>query len=85
MPLYVFQCTVCKEVTRKLLKSRPTIYNCCCGGKLAFVTDTQSMVLEKLDNGLMPRSVERLSNIEELRETRSKVDLTVDPKRGNLV
>ena len=72
MPLFRYQCEQCKEVTRKLLPTRPTLGPCHCGGKLSFSTDTQAMVKETLDNGVMPRKVERLKDIEEMVQERGQ-------------
>ena len=85
MPLYRWRCEKCGEATRKLLASRPKLGTCCCGGKLIFVTNAQAMVMESLDNGIMPRRVEQLKDVEELRKVRSDIDLKTDPNRGNLV
>lgn len=70
MPIYTWKCLDCGEVTRKILKDRPELFKCCCGGQLEFTTDTTTRVVEVRDNGLMPKKVEQLSGIEDLIKNR---------------
>jgi len=86
MALYRWRCEECGEVTRKMLASRPRLDDCStCGGRLFFVTNTQAMVMETLDSGLMPRKVEQIKDVSEMREKRSNQDLKKGPGDGGLV
>lgn len=71
MPIFSWKCPDCGEVTRKLLKGRPELGTCCCGGKLEFVSNLTTRVVEVRDNGLMPKKVEQLQNVQEMVKDRS--------------
>lgn len=71
MPIFNWKCSSCGELTRKLLKDRPTLGTCCCGGKLEFMSDLTTRVVEVRDNGLMPRKVEQLQGVQEMVRDRS--------------
>lgn len=70
MPLFNIYCQKCKKVTRVLRKERPKLGQCECGGINTFAINVSTQVMERLDNGIMPKAVERLSNIEELKKER---------------
>ena len=71
MPIFTWKCPDCGEVTRKLLKGRPTLGKCCCGGQLEFDSALTTRVVEVRDNGLMPKKVEQLQNVQEMVRDRS--------------
>jgi hypothetical protein len=66
MALFKFKCKSCAKVTRKILAQRPKLDICQCGGELDFITNVEAQVLETFDNGIMPKKVERLRDIQEL-------------------
>jgi hypothetical protein len=49
---------------------------CKCGGNYKSETNPQATVYETLDNGIMPRKVERIKDVEEMVKQRSKDSLT---------
>jgi hypothetical protein len=77
MPLLYGKCCKC-QASKKFLTADTLWDNisavrkvCSCGGN--FERDARgvnSMVMEVLDNGVMPRAVERLADIEELKRER---------------
>ena len=71
MPIFTWKCPSCGEVTRKILKGRPTLGTCCCGGQLEFVSGLTTRVVEVRDNGLMPKKVEQLQGVQDLVRDRS--------------
>ena len=84
MPLYKMKCDKCGVIQRRVLSHYETIkgmdFRCLCGG--LFVKQnpeptTQSM--ERLDNGAMPRAVERYTDAEQLMQERH---LNADPIAG---
>lgn len=80
MALFKYQCNTCKKLTRLLLPSRPKLEACECGGKQSFITDTQALVMETRDNGIMPRKVEQIQDVERMVKDRS-----TDPKDPGIV
>jgi len=79
MALIYFQCTKCKNESRRIFKIVPTYKNwgLChkCGGKLERkATGQSSQVMETLDNGAMRKSVTRLSSAERLFSERQAAD-----------
>jgi len=74
MGLYHFQCPVCEKTKRKLFKSEPgDLILCECGHvMLRIMQPPTTRVVEILDNGLMPRKIERLSEAERFSKERSK-------------
>ena len=66
MPLFYFSCK-CGTTTRKLLPISQAEIQCQCGQVAARVASGgSSKVVETLDNGLMPKSLERLADAERL-------------------
>jgi len=86
MPFFRYQCPKCLLQARKFLEKRegePPPSKCECGQATQWVYgQPQTMIKEVLDNGIMPRSVERLKDIEELIHERHKV---YKPKDGEIV
>lgn len=83
MPLYNFKCSgSCRTTRRKILepdKLNTIIGKTCwkpdCGGVWERdPTGPTNQVYERLDNGLMPRAVERLADAERLFKERAKND-----------
>lgn len=77
MPLYHFECPVCMEKTRKILslkvyrQRKVACKNCNC--ELSRVVEPPtSQVMETLDNGLMPKKLERLADSERLHHERAE-------------
>lgn len=79
MPSFTFQCQKCEQVVKRLLpagdRKKPQVHPGECGGALVRVgTGPTVLVKETLDNGAMPRAVERLKDAEELYRERSEND-----------
>jgi hypothetical protein len=77
MPLYKFVCLDCAEPTKKLMDSGASRLDlkCKCGGSLVRdASPPNSVLYEALDNGAMPRRLERLQNAEELYRDRAASD-----------
>lgn len=76
MPLYYFKCSGCKSEFRKILEPLQAKYHeifCPCGGKVTRLPKAPTTkVVETLDNGLMPKKLERLSEAERIFKERSK-------------
>lgn len=80
MPLFYFDCQSCQDNVQKAIA--PTweagysrIGTVCgkCGGEMARAPrGPNTQVVERLDNGAMPRAVERLSDAERLFKERSR-------------
>lgn len=71
MPMFHFRCEACEEPVSRLLPSDKVGPGSCpkCKGKLKREPKgASSRTVEKLDNGAMPRAVERLSDIERMRK-----------------
>lgn len=67
MARFTYKCKKCKQTFKVSLERRQSCYICQCGGDSDPVYSTGTVkVLEKLDNGLMTRAVERIHNIEEI-------------------
>ena len=84
MPLYNLKCNKCNVTQRRVLSNfevtKEIDFNCLCGGllvKQAGAPTTQSM--ERLDNGAMPRAVERYTDAEQIMQERH---LNADPIAG---
>jgi DNA-directed RNA polymerase subunit RPC12/RpoP len=76
MAWFKYQCSTCAKVFRLRLDKREPAVNCAdpvCSGscKPLLGAASTSQVVEVLDNGIMPRKVERLHNIEEIMEERA--------------
>jgi len=76
MPMFHFRCESCSTPKSRLLKDATVNPGACaCGGKLKREPKgTTTRTVEKLDNGAMPRAVERLSDIESLRKEYTESD-----------
>jgi putative FmdB family regulatory protein len=76
MPVYHFECEKCLKTIRKMLEIDPKAWakSCQCGGNFRRKASGPScQVMERLDNGAMPRAVERLAEVERIQaEDRSK-------------
>jgi hypothetical protein len=75
MPLYDMRCPSCKKTCKKLTAKLPKII--CAPCNVAMVRDFNApgcQVNEVLDNGHMPRKIERLRDAEALYRDRSKRD-----------
>ena len=76
MPLFYFTCSKCFRETRKILNASEADKERYCPhcGYAMYRTPTgpSSQAKEILDNGLMPRAVERIANAEELFRERAK-------------
>ena len=70
MPLYNWQCPKCGKRTRRLLVERPKEDVLCQddGAVLESLTKGSTSVMEVLDNGIMPKRVERYRDAVELRK-----------------
>ncbi len=84
MPVFNLVCGSCSKTTRQLASSwgsrTADASKCDCGGELKrAATGPSTRVVETLDNGAMPRSVERLANAEELYRKRAE---SADPLAG---
>jgi putative FmdB family regulatory protein len=77
MPLFHFACTICHERTRRILETKDIDTQECkgCGAALERTPEPPSVqVMESLDNGFMPRRVERLRDAERLYRDRANND-----------
>jgi hypothetical protein len=83
MPSFVLYCEKCQKTTKRLLTSCKELVNqVCdiCNSKLVRQGNgPTASVYEKLDNGAMSRSVERLRDAEELHKERAD---NSDPRAG---
>ena len=69
MPLFNLVCKRCKAAIRRILKPQEVRKQVCgdCGGTMRRVPGSIStQMMERLDNGAMARTMERLANAEEL-------------------
>ena len=80
MPLFKWKCGVCGAKTRMLLtqipQGLPTCPNCPTEPLPELMEpdhDGSTSVMESLDNGIMPRKVERYRDIEELRHSHAEL------------
>lgn len=83
MPIYNFACSDCFKKERKLLQPTETKGQTCkeCSGELVREAKAPStQVMETIDNGLMPRKVERLKDTVELFRDRAKANKVNRPK-----
>jgi hypothetical protein len=77
MALYYFKCNKCNDLSKRFLKSiKLNEYRCLkCNELLVRAPKAPTTVVkETLDNGLMARAVERLSNADEIFKERAKND-----------
>lgn len=86
MPVYNFRCASCKQLTRKLMKVETyealasASVECRCGGVATReMQAASSQTMEVLDNGLIARRVERLSEAERIFKER---EIAHDLKHG---
>ncbi len=76
MPMFVLECSACNGRTRILATKRPESWGGCkvagCPGDLHRVgAGPSAQVVEHLDNGAMPRALDRLADAERLHKERS--------------
>ena len=74
MPFFSYNCSDHGDF-RVLIDKREKVHLCPkCGKECKFVLKSLGTikVMEKLDNGIMPRAVERIANIEEIMKDREK-------------
>ena len=73
MALFNFKCTLCAATVRRLATKEPVVE---CGKcKIVMIRDNnppKTQVKEVLDNGNMPRRLERYKDAEELHRNRGK-------------
>ena len=85
MPAYHFICLECERKQTRVFMDKSCVDTAACiscGGKVKRVaTGPSSQIMEKLDNGIMVKAVERLHNAEELFEERAK---NSDPLAGGV-
>jgi DNA-directed RNA polymerase subunit RPC12/RpoP len=77
MPLYYFKCVACDATLKYMMDPDQVKDARCkqCEGKIKRQPRAPStQVMERLDNGVMKRALERLSNAEELHKERAKSD-----------
>ena len=73
MPIFDYRCELCGERVRTMKSSSKEHANC--GGVLVRKpTGATSQQVEVVDNGLMPRRVERLAGVEEMVHERAVED-----------
>jgi hypothetical protein len=81
LPLYKLRCPRC-EREKKVMRDKPPQECCPCGGEFQRSgAGPSSQVTERLDNGLMPRSLERLVDAERLHQERAD---GADPSAGRV-
>lgn len=78
MPAYLFECPVCHSPQRKILSPEEAkdgnipCQKAGCAGKLRRkIKGPSTQITETLDNGLMPRRLERLADAERIFEERA--------------
>ena len=81
MPLYYFTCRKCSaDVRRILTPDQVSGAKCTCGGNLKRTPRPPSThVMERLDNGVMKRALERFADAEELHRERAANDPRLKP------
>jgi len=82
MPLFNLVCSECGEETRKLAKNKEEAKGACkiCGGAQTWdAQGVSTQTIEKLDNGIMPRAVERHAQAERIYKERA---MNADPLSG---
>lgn len=75
MPLYHFKCTKCETEVKRILEPKQQNEVTCkeCGSKLErLASGPSTQVMEKLDNGAMGKSIERLADAQRLFAERSR-------------
>lgn len=75
MPLYRYKCTVCGDVKSSFREDGVSIKCLVQGCEGEFKRDANpptTTLYERIDNGLMPKAVERLDDIERMSRERSK-------------
>lgn len=82
MALFKWTCPTCKKQVRKLLSERPQAIQLCPvdGDVLIEDINPSTQVLERLDNGVMVRPLERPRDAVEL--TKQHADSTKDKNNG---
>lgn len=72
MPVFNFKCLSCGDLSRRLLPHLSETKICLlCGATLERVSaGPTTKVIEVRDNGFMPKQVEQLANLDELKSTK---------------
>jgi len=71
LPLFKLRCGRC-EKEKKVMRDSPPKECCPCGGEFQRAGNgPSSQVVERLDNGLMPKPLERLVDAERLHQERA--------------
>lgn len=67
MPVFNTRCKKCGDTGRVLANRRPSLIPCSkCDGPTEFVNSMTTKVVEVRDNGVMPKKVEQLADIEQI-------------------
>ncbi len=87
MPIFYYSCADCALNVRRILKSKEAdVQNCLMCGKQLHreAKGPSTQMMETLDNGMMPKSVTRLVDIERLADEHRKSDprLKKEPDSG---
>jgi hypothetical protein len=74
MPLYKYICPKCGAKSRQLSATRPERMTCPIDAT-TMMSDSggSTSVVDTLDNGIMPKKVERYSNVHELRRSHQEI------------
>lgn len=68
MPMYYYQCEACKKTVRRICSPEQStdLPKCCSGAMVRTPKPPTSRSVETLDNGLMVKRIERLTEAERL-------------------
>jgi len=74
MPIFHYFCQNCDKASKKLLEKEPESLQCpVCGSDLVRdMKGPSARVVERLDNGVMPKALERLADAERLFKDRAE-------------
>ena len=73
MPLYYFECQTCKKTVRRVCSPKDLKAPVCCGGSMTRTPrPPTSRCVEVLDNGVMTKRLERLTDAERLYHERAE-------------
>jgi putative FmdB family regulatory protein len=79
MPLYYFECKDCKAPDKRILEPEQVRATKCrkCGGKVRRLPKPPTSVMKnRIDNGLMPKTLENFDDAQQLTYERSHLDLS---------
>lgn len=86
MPRFTYKCPVHSEFQITLdCRKKTTLCPRCNTESRAIIKSGSFQTVERLDNGLMVRAVERLSNIEEIMEERNNAHNEEERQRTGLI